>query len=367
MRIALFYFCRFHQRNPDISSSKVNLPHVIFRVDGDSEIGMGHIVRCVRVARAIAKEIPVEIIFATRTPETLDAYLKEKKGFEIKSFKDESIDSILGFYADYAPQVVVTDANQGADIDKYVRAVEKVPLHVNIHEMHFEYFPFGIVVFPSILPVKKKCACESKAEYLVGEKYLLIDPRLRTLKPTVIDGKNPIQILVSVGGADPGMQTLKVISAAKELKIDATLAQLKIVVGPAYVKRDSIIKAAEGLSNFTIINARSSLFDLISESNFVITNAGTTAYEVLAAGRPSWLLPQNEFENEVAKLLNSKRAIIGFGINGLREDFFFQLDSFRMNPGRINQISETAQKEIDGKGVERVAEKIVSALKAISI
>ena len=343
----------------------MKLPRVIFRVDGGSQIGMGHTVRCVRLARAIAKGIPSEIEFVTRTPESLDNFLKEKKGIEIKGFKDDSIDSILGYYAEYSPHAVISDANHGSDIDKYVRAVEKVPLHVNIHEMHFDHFPFGIVVFPSILPVKKKGSCESKAEYLVGEKYLLIDPRLGNLKPPIISAKNPLKILVSVGGADPGKLTIKVVVVVKELRIDAAMAHLNIVIGPANPNRDSIIKMVEGLSNVAILKSQASLFDLISDSDLAITNAGTTAYEVIAAGRPSFLLPQNEFETEVAKLLYSKRVIIGFGVNGLREDFFFQLDSFRKNPYRISQISEKAQEEIDGKGVERLAEKIVSSLEAI--
>ena len=342
-------------------------PRIIFRVDGSSDIGMGHVVRSIRLAQAISERIPSQVIFATKTPEEV---IERLKGFSfnhrIESFRNKSQESIICFYEAFKPHAVITDLSVTDNLEDYIKVVETVPLHVNLGENFFNYFNFGIVVFPSAFRVNPKCRCETGANYYIGAKYILIDPRLKDLPPP--DYKNkPLKILVALGGADPRGWTKRVISIAKESGLNSNTVILNVVVGPANRNREVICKESQGEPIINVFEPQSELYDLIAQCDLAITSGGTTAYETISAGRPTWIIPEIEFEEEVAKILKSKKAIIDFGINNLKEGFFKRLEFIHDNPQSLEEIIKAGRKYIDGKGLIRIADKISSNLKAMKI
>ncbi|MBU1023243.1 hypothetical protein KKB99_03050, partial [bacterium] len=273
---------------------------VLFRVDGGPKLGMGHIMRCLRLAQEIQKKQLCEITFATQTPEHLQPHLKNYiPSADLMSFGQDDFSSILDFYSQLNPHVIISDLNLREKIDDYMKSVGRYPLHVNIHEMHFNHFNFGLIIFASILPVRKKCACESKAEYLKGSKYVLVDSRLHSLIPPQFSADKPVRILISPGGADPEMITEKILSILKQCKIDKESFEINLVIGSANPRKDEIKTLADSIPDVSLFESPKDLFDLIEQSEIVITNGGTTVYESLAAGRLTWVISQNEFEDEV--------------------------------------------------------------------
>jgi spore coat polysaccharide biosynthesis predicted glycosyltransferase SpsG len=330
------------------------------------ELGTGHLMRCLRLASLISKKIQVEITFVTTTPEyfknLLPAYTPNAI---LKSFDSSQFQQIMEFYADYSPHVVISDLNLKDNIDDYIRAIEKVPYHVNLAEPHLNHFPFGLVVFASILPVKPKCSCESKAEYLVGSRYLLIDPRFREIKPANLSANQPLNILITPGGADPSNATEKILDILEQSHFDPSIAHFTLVTGHAKQNRDSIFQKAAQIASFKVIDSPTDIIDLLTDSHLVICSGGTTAYEAIAAGRPSWIIPQIEFEEKVARILLKKQCLIGFGFSSFRTNLIQRLPYLQRNFDIFKPIIESGHNIIDGKGLIRVADKIVDALKAI--
>lgn len=346
------------------------MPHskIIIRVDGGPQIGMGHIMRCLRLGAHIVKEHPADITFVTSTPRFFNNLLEQYiPDAQIAKFDDNNLEDILEFYDYFAPHVVISDLNLGRDIDDYITYVRNVPYHVNLAEPHLNHFPFGLVVFPSILPVKPKCACETRAEYLIGAGYLLIDPELSKLAPVVIDKAKPLNILITPGGADPSGATEKIIDILKSSVFDYPLIYFNLVLGHAKPGSEELIESAKGIDNLVLIEPQSDLIDLISDSHIVITSGGTTAYEAIAAGRPTWIIPQIEFEQEIAKILHKKNATLGFGISSMKSELLDRLPIIHDNPETLQPVIDAGRKLIDGKGIKRVAAKIIDSLRAMKI
>ena len=319
--------------------------------------------RCLRLAKEIADIHPCEISFVTTTSEHLKPLLNNYIPDAIlKNFANDDFTSILDFYKQYEPHVIISDVNQHGRIDDYLRFVENVPFHVNIHEMHFNHFYFGLVVFASILPIKPKCKCESRAQYFTGSKYLLVDSRLSSLDKPDFKSSDKLKLLITPGGADPERISEKVLSILKQVDPDKSLVDINLVMGPANPRRKEIEKLAGEIESVQIVDSQLDLFSLIESTDIVITNGGTTVYETIAASRPTWVIPQNEFEEKVGQLLMSKKAILGLGIESLKDDLLDKLSEICINADNVIRIGK---KLIDGKGTARLAKKIITVLDSI--
>ena len=327
---------------------------------------MGHVMRCMRLADEIQKKQPCEITFVTQTPDHLQPHLENYiPSAELMSFGQDDFPSILDFYSQLKPHVIISDLNLHDKIDDYIKSVEQFPLHVNIHEMHFNHYNFGLIVFASILPVKKKSTCESKAEYLTGSKFVLIDSGLQTLEPPQLSTDEHPRILITPGGADPATITEKILSILKQYEIDKESVEIQLVIGSANPRKNEIKTLADSIPAVTLFDSQKNLFDLIKQCEIVITNGGTTVYESLAAGRLTWVIPQNEFEDEVGKLLLKKNTILGHGIESLKTNLLDDLFNNRTLPQQALEIAQAGRNFIDGKGTIRIADRIIQSLNSI--
>lgn len=324
---------------------------------------MGHIARCVRLAEFLHGRYPCDIRFLTFTPEYFNNFKKQTCKFsEIIGFTDS--DKLLEYITESNPHILMTDAQLGNTIDAYIRVVEKLRYHITLVESHFNHFPFGLVVFPAMFPVVPKCACETRAEYLIGAKYLLIDPSLSKIQKPDFAGKDKLDILVTPGGADPANVTEKIIEHIKS-NINPDL-NFKIILGPAKPEKDAIKKSAEDCHSITFDDSPESLTDLMISSDIVITSGGTTAYESIAASRPTWVIPQIEFEKTVGDYLLKKGAILGIGFENLQSDLIDKLVDIRKNPHMFDSTIKSGKKLIDAQGIPRLSDRIVKALDSMT-
>jgi UDP-2,4-diacetamido-2,4,6-trideoxy-beta-L-altropyranose hydrolase len=330
-------------------------------VDGGSQIGMGHIARCVRLAEYLHDKYPCDIRFLTFTPKYFDNFQKQISKFGgIVGFTYGDNDKLFGYIHETNPDILITDAQLGSRIDEYIRIAENLRYHITLVESHFNHFTFGLVVFPSMMHVTPKCTCGSKAEYLIGAKYLLIDPSLSKIQKPDFAGKTKTEILVTPGGADPSNVTEKVIEHIKTN--DNPNLKFRIVLGPAKPNKDAIKQSAENSDAITFLDSPENLTEILMSSDIVITSGGTTAYESIAASRPTWVIPQIEFEKAVADRLFSKGAILGVGLDDLQFELFYKLRDIIQNPTRFDPVIEIGKKLIDAQGIPRLTDRIVIAL-----
>lgn len=340
---------------------------IVFRMDGSRELGLGHISRCISLASAIREilsekslEIPVD--FVCQGFEGAKNYLEGSEISENVYWLDKSDDGFDKFkeiLRKLNPYVVVTDINLTDRVDEYLKTIHPAT-HISLHESNFSLLKGDRVIAPTIRPLNPAPGATLGVTHFTGHKYVLISPDIIRIQENAVSPQNPPRkVLVTMGGADPGGLTSKVLSAIRAL--NNPNINWVVVLGPANGQdklkfmRDypAHIKYLEGSEI-----GRAGFFAQLASSDAIITNGGTTLYETLTLGRPAIAIPQNDFEGDIIDILVEEKACVTT-IENTSAKILETLDMFFDDAFDRSTLSENAKKLFDGLGVNRVAEMIV--------
>lgn len=164
----------------------------------------------------------------------------------------------------------------------------------------------------------------------------------------------PARIVIAAGGSDPRNVTSRILSALK-----GTTFKRRVIIGPAYQgDHESLRNATEICSN------PPNMAEALSWADIAIVSYGMTAFECLALGIPTIALSISPDHAASAQLVQERsgRALRNLGEieQVTSKDIAAAIDemlSFHI------ELSERACAFIDGRGAERVADKIIEKLK----
>lgn len=328
---------------------------VAIRADAYPQLGTGHVMRCIALGQGL-RESGCEVVFITfSSSEGLVSRLKNE-GFclyllnesgslkeSMKIFEKENPDWIVldGYHFDASYQNAVKDAGYRLlVIDDYVR---------------LDYYHADIIVNQNYGSEEFHYNTGEGSILLLGVKYVML--RNEFLKYRRFDRKSPEyaeKVLITMGGADPANNTLKVLKAAN--LIESPL-KVKVVVGAANPHYELLAKEAAGSRHeIEILQGVADMAPLMAWADMAISAGGSTVWELAFMGVPAVLCivadnqenAVNNLENEgifksIAKLHERTIEEIANVISALISD----------NIGRID-MSLKAKAVVDGKGVFRV-------------
>jgi len=247
---------------------------VLFRTDGSSEIGMGHLVRCFSIAKMLSTDF--EISFYSRiVPNSFINDLK-RAGFRYYSLNsDEELLSIIK-----EGDITVID-NYQLGIEYHQKIRKRNVKLVCIDDIHDKQFDADLIINHS--PFVKPSDYKSKAytKFLLGIDYALLRPSFLTgaLQNRKVDNLN--SVFICFGGADPNNYTFSVLNACVSNNI---FKRINVVTGVTYLHSNSLTTISDKRLNFYSSLNEKEMFDLMSSSSLAIVPASGTLYEVLAAG-----------------------------------------------------------------------------------
>ncbi|OGI11751.1 MAG: UDP-2,4-diacetamido-2,4,6-trideoxy-beta-L-altropyranose hydrolase [Candidatus Margulisbacteria bacterium GWF2_35_9] len=252
---------------------------IVFRADGNSQIGLGHIYRCVAMIQMLVYEF--NCLFITNKPDAKIADL-------IRSYcslhtikvqnKDEEIDVLEGILT--SGDIVVTD---GYDFDpEYQNQIkQRVKKLVMIDDLAQMYFIADVIINHGGTPIIAKYRKEKETKLLIGFDYLLLRKEfLETArKPRTIHKTNTV--FICMGGADPFKITIKVLKACLKTRF---IEKIIIVTGNEYrdqAELDYLIRNNKGKNILHKCNIDAFMMTrLIYESQIAICPSSTIALEV---------------------------------------------------------------------------------------
>ena len=231
---------------------------------------------------------------------------------------------------------------------------------------HLDYYEADIILNqePNAASFKYKHKLDSIL--LLGTKYVLLRNEFLEHKKKYKPIKNDINLLVSLGGADPNNVTLKILKALdndiiKKLNITTVLGSNK--------------SQLLDLENFNINTGRNIeiLFNVqnmprvMSKTDLAITNGGSTCWELAYMGIPfiSIIFGENQINSIRNLVSNGITSSLGwynnFSHSILNKKIKFIIDSNIEH----QRISQKCQKLVDGYGSIRLFNKMNSLLKII--
>ena len=193
--------------------------------------------------------------------------------------------------------------------------------------------------------------------------YVLLNRQFVDARPAVRNCKRfRPRILISMGGSDPEGFTLGAVKAVSPLPADVT-----VVTGPFFMFEMELAAILNDWSGESEVKQNvTDMAELFSQTDLAILSFGVTVYEAARMGVPSVVLPRSRADAECAARLAKKGICRSLdyrepvSANEVRK----QVNDLLLKPGLRKTMSRTAAALIDGQGVRRVAEVIMTELSA---
>lgn len=260
--------------------------NIIFRADGGSQIGLGHIMRCLALAEMLKDDF--EISFAIQNPDEKIKELISQIGFKSFFFLPQTTD----FQQDVQNLITITNSvnDKVFILDGYnfqSAYQQKLKQHckklIYIDDLFAWHQYADIVINHSGVVKEQNYKIEPYTKLLLGTKYALIRNdfwQYSSYKKLEF----PFQkILVNLGGADSNNNSYKIIENLFDLNHSF---EITLLLGAANKHINTFKKFQH--DNLIILQNISSqrVAQTISHCDIAIVSCSTIAYEVSIVGKP---------------------------------------------------------------------------------
>ncbi|MDR2145849.1 MAG: UDP-2,4-diacetamido-2,4,6-trideoxy-beta-L-altropyranose hydrolase [Tannerella sp.] len=309
---------------------------VFFRADGNSEIGLGHVIRSLALAEMLKEDF--DRVFATRfLTDYINTEARKVCNDIIKlPESDEHFDAFLSCLS--GNEIVVLD-NYFFDTD-YQKAIKnkgcKLVCIDDIHDKHF----VADVVINHAGGVRKESYIAAPYTYLfLGTDYALLRPEFLKRE----EKNDTFSLLICLGGADKENATLQILRLLEDKQFPH---QCYVVVGDAFQYQQDLINFQQTSKlNIEILKNLSAqkMADIMSQCRYAICPPSTVSCEYLS---------KRGGELYLKLIADNQKDIYDFYLkNGIAFDVseLFVNDSLT-----VQRCIETQRKYFDGQSGERI-------------
>ncbi len=327
---------------------------VIVRCDGGAQIGLGHVRRCLSVARALRDRQGFGVRFAMRD-DALAVEPVRAEGFAVDTLPRDAteIDWLLGLVETYTPVATVLDIRSDLSATAVLRLRGADTIVALIDDASARRLAADASFYPPVPQVFQMNWEGAEAEPYVGWEWVVLGQE--TMPPFARREGRP-RIVVSMGGSDPQGLTRVAVRALNALapKFDAT-----VVIGPGAEARLEA-EVARLAPRFSIVRSPNDLPRLMSEADLGLVSFGVTAYELAALGVPALYLCLTE--DHAASASAFERAGMGQSLGlaaRVREgDIAEAVEALLEDAVRRRAMAKAGRMNVDGRGAQRIAAHI---------
>ncbi|MCW3985534.1 MAG: hypothetical protein NWE91_03880 [Candidatus Bathyarchaeota archaeon] len=258
---------------------------VVFRVDGDNSIGLGHVYRAITLASQMFNQ---NIYFLMDKTKKLGIEKVAEYNYPIIMIENErdvflQLDKI-------SPQIVINDILD-TPADYISKLKERAFFVVNFEDLGRGSKQADLV----INALYEKTEPPENSYY--GYKYICLRDEFHIFPPNDTN-QEANKILILFGGSDPNNLTLRSLKAIQTLSLKNIA--LLIILGLGYNFKNELYTYVNNLkkngSNIEVKENVEIIAKIMSEADLVLTSNGRTIYEVAAMGVPCISISQNERE-----------------------------------------------------------------------
>lgn len=349
---------------------------VYFRTDGNSHIATGHLVRCLSIADAcFSLGMKVCFLVSDQESKALLQSFDPSCRFPVRILEtavyddpERELPELTVVLSDSDARVTHDDILLFLDsyfvTEHYLSAVRAVAKVAYLDDLQLFDYPVDLLINYDVIPESRsatyQAAYQNAARILLGASYTPLRAQFTNLQPYCRDRVS--NILVTTGGSDPYHFCLRLIAAFRENSF-LHLCQLHVVVGRLNEDKDKLYKLADELPFLQLHENVSDMASLMTSCDLAVSAAGTTLYELCAAGVPSigFCLADNQLtaaktfeEAGIIPCAGDIRYSCDEALDRIMDFVTYMSENFQ----KRKAAHETMRQLVDGKGAMRIAKAL---------
>lgn len=297
---------------------------IIFRIIGNKDVGMGHIYRCISLAKMFLGH---DVQFICREEDKLAVETVAEYHFPVLSLTSgQEADHIMA----QSPDLIINDtlSTSSEDIMMMRRSGAKV--------MTLEDKGAGLKDADLVINEIFSDTASTSNHVYTGHDYVVLRDEFFQQGRVTRKHKTDKHCLVSFGGSDPSNYTQLVLSQFDKIFAELGYA-VTVIIGQGYAHKESLyaqIIALQSQSLITVVEGTDQIAKLMASADLAFAGNGRTVFELAQMRLPTIIIPQHERE--------------------LTHDFAHQTDGFHLL-GLID--NEDARKNLYRVGEELLRSK----------
>lgn len=342
------------------------------RADGNSVIGMGHIMRCMSIADAATQtDINNKPVFITACEE--GAQMIKDRGYDVILFDTDyqDMESELPKLSEILQKqdIILVDSYQVTV--SYYKELGKL-CHTACFEDMGEPYPVELLINYNIYGpgleeayLKSKSALEELPKnVLLGVEYMPLRKEFSTGSDYIVKDKVK-NVLVTTGGSDPYFVTDSFCEAFLNSEfIKSQDIVFHVVSGPFNKYKDELIRKYGNNKNIVIHENVKDMKSLMLESDVVITATGSTIYEVSALGVPMICFYFAENQRQGAEAFEKLTPVVNGGCFASEKELVVNkilktLEKCILEKEYRELLRAKEMRLVDGKGARKLAKCIL--------
>lgn len=253
---------------------------IFFRADGDSTIGLGHLMRCAALSQILENEFACFFIISCPSEEII--LILQQYGEVISLVESDKLAELIELSKFLSKSDIVVFDGYSFD-EKYIATVQnKVKAIVQIDDFADGFFSSDLVINHANRNLINRYNVSSNTKVLCGSDYLIL--REEFLKKATIGNKEKSKVdtvFICMGGADPTNITLKVLESCI---LTDFIKNIFVVTGAAYRNKDQLKTFIEenlhlNITNYSNVEAVN-MIELINAAEICICPSSSIALEV---------------------------------------------------------------------------------------
>jgi len=356
---------------------------VAFRTDASSQIGTGHVMRCLTLADALREKGGAECQFVCRDHEGHLMDHIRSRGYELhalpRSCANTSFESNLA-HASWLGVDWQTDADQTCQV---LGCEEFNWLIVDHYALDHRWESALRSSCRRIMAIDDLADRQHDCELLLDQNYgssaerysnlVSVDctqchgPQYALLKPVYAerrtqmparDGQVRRVLIYFGGGADEVNLTRLAVQAFQAQEL--IHIELDIVVGASYAHQSSLEELVAQRGKATIHQQLPNLADFMAKVDLAIGAGGATTWERCCMGLPSIVISIAENQRSACEALSADQLIDYLGqVDQVTSDLIRdRVLSLLKSPDLFRELSERGMRLVDGSGANRILDEV---------
>lgn len=343
---------------------------ILFRVDANAKIGIGHLMRCLTLANKL-KDVGCNVKFLMHHTSGSAKSLIINNSHNLSFIDGDDFDFDIKKTIELVNEnlidlVVVDHYSLDARWEKIIKGENLTLIAIDdlANREHNCDYLIDSTHGRELSHYREKI--DNECITLLGSEYCLLRPDFSELRSNAIDKRNKTKaiqtIMVSFGGTDVKSLTIATLQYLNEA---GYLGRVIILTSQSCSNILDIKNIVDKNTNFSLFIDTSDVASLMLESDLVIGGMGTSSWERCCLGLPSISLVLAENQRENADRLQALGAVILADENNylllLREYLSTNLDL-----NKWMSISKAGFRLVDGKGCLRVISKIFTDIVSLT-